>query len=100
MNQTRSMKTYVGRAALGCPVKRSSTALYGSQQLQDRTAPRFLRRDKREATLLIAFLATLLLSTLASAQTLTGTVKNSTTGKPAAGDEVVLLTLGQGMEEA
>ncbi len=43
---------------------------------------------------------TLLLSTLASAQTLTGTVKNATTGKPAAGDDVVLLSLGQGMEEA
>ena len=42
----------------------------------------------------------LLLSTLASAQTLAGTVKNSTTGHPAAGDEVVLLSLGQGMEEA
>jgi len=42
----------------------------------------------------------LLLSALASAQTLTGTVKNSTTGKPAAGDEVVLLSLSQGMEEA
>ena len=42
----------------------------------------------------------LLFSSLASAQTLTGTVKNSTTGKPAAGDEVVLLSLGQGMEEA
>ncbi len=42
----------------------------------------------------------LLLTTLASAQTLTGTVKNSTTNKPAAGDEVVLLKLGQGMEEA
>ena len=42
----------------------------------------------------------LLLSTLASAQSLTGTVKNSTTGKPAAGDDVVLLSLGQGMEEA
>jgi hypothetical protein len=179
MNQTQSTKTYVGTAALGCPVERSSTALYGSQQLQDcvrlanpphpqssvilsgarskrsallaeskepvpvctldrpsrefsqrccchpeagafcppkdlsapREASRFLRRNKRafgalpygkerEATFLIAFLATLLLSTLASAQTLTGTVKNSTTGKPAAGDEVVLLTLGQGMEEA
>ena len=44
--------------------------------------------------------AILLLTTLASAQTLTGTVKNSTTNKPAAGDEVVLLKLGQGMEEA
>jgi hypothetical protein len=34
------------------------------------------------------------------ADSLTGTVKNSTTGKPGAGDEVVLLKLGQGMEEA
>jgi hypothetical protein len=42
----------------------------------------------------------LLLSGIASAQTLTGSVKNSTTGKPAAGDDVVLLSLGQGMEEA
>lgn len=46
-----------------------------------------------------AFL-TILLTALAPAQTLTGTVKNSTTGKPAAGDEVVLLKLAQGMEEA
>ncbi len=44
--------------------------------------------------------STLLLTTLASAQTLTGSVKNSTTGKPSAGDDVVLLSLGQGMEEA
>ena len=42
----------------------------------------------------------LLLTSLSAAQTLTGTVKNSTTGKPAAGDEVILLKLGQGMEEA
>jgi hypothetical protein len=39
------------------------------------------------------------LTTLAAAQTLTGTVKNATTGKPAVGDDVVLLKLGQGMEE-
>jgi hypothetical protein len=45
-------------------------------------------------------LALILLSALASAQTLTGTVKNSTTGKPAAGDDVILLSLSQGMEEA
>jgi hypothetical protein len=49
--------------------------------------------------LAFAALLTLLLATLASAQTLTGTVKNSTTGKPSAGDEVVLLKLGQGMDE-
>jgi hypothetical protein len=44
--------------------------------------------------------ATLLLTSLAAAQTLTGTVKNATTGKPAAGDDVILLKLAQGMEEA
>ena len=36
---------------------------------------------------------------LASAQTLTGTVTNGTTNKPAAGDDVVLLKLANGMEE-
>jgi hypothetical protein len=52
------------------------------------------------STLVTAALMCLLLTLSASAQTLTGTVKNSTTGKPAAGDDVVLITLGQGMEEA
>lgn len=52
----------------------------------------------RSSLVLAAFL--ILLASLASAQTLTGTVKNSTTGKPAAGDEVILLSLSQGMEEA
>ena len=47
-----------------------------------------------------ALAAVLALGAAATAQTLTGTVKNSTTGKPGAGDEVVLLSLGQGMEEA
>ncbi|HUO27434.1 MAG TPA: hypothetical protein VMU61_17335 [Candidatus Aquilonibacter sp.] len=42
----------------------------------------------------------LLLPCFGFAQTLTGTVKNGTTNKPAAGDEVVLLKLGEGMEEA
>jgi hypothetical protein len=55
--------------------------------------------NQRDAGILIA-LAILLLSSFATAQTLTGTVKNSTTGKPAAGDEIVLLKLSQGMEEA
>jgi hypothetical protein len=57
-----------------------------------------LVRSCRKALLTAA--AILLLTTLATASpTLTGTVKNGTTGKPAAGDEVVLLKLGQGMEE-
>ncbi len=36
----------------------------------------------------------------AAAQTLTGTVTNGTSGKPAAGDEVILLSLSNGMEQA
>ncbi|MGH9549501.1 MAG: carboxypeptidase regulatory-like domain-containing protein, partial [Terriglobales bacterium] len=37
---------------------------------------------------------------VASAQSLSGTLKNGTTGKPAAGDDVILIKLAQGMEEA
>lgn len=49
----------------------------------------------------LAYLVCLVfLTSLAAAQTLTGTVKNSTTNKPSAGDEVVLLSLSQGMEES
>ena len=36
---------------------------------------------------------------LAAAQNITGTVTNGTTGKPAVGDEVTLLSLSQGMQE-
>ncbi len=42
----------------------------------------------------------LLFALSVSAETLTGIVRNGTTGKPAAGDDVVLLKLSQGMEEA
>ena len=63
-----------------------------------RRCKQFSPRNTRSASVLgIVILA---IASLASAQTLTGTVKNVTTGKPAAGDEVVLLSLGQGMEEA
>jgi hypothetical protein len=44
-------------------------------------------------------LLVLLVATFASAATLTGTVKNLTTGKPSAGDDVALLNLSQGMSE-
>ena len=92
---------HVGTAAPGCPVERSSTAFSSGQPL-----PGFARPDSRwrlslhncRATFLGLLVA--LLTSLSAAQTLTGTVKNATTGKPAAGDEVVLLSLGQGMEEA
>jgi hypothetical protein len=59
-----------------------------------------LTRLRKAFSALNAAIAIICLSSLASAQTLTGTVKNATTGKPAAGDEVVLLSLGQGMEES
>jgi len=62
----------------------------------------FARPDSRGRLSLHSLfpIALLALSAISSAQTLTGTVKNATTGKPAAGDDVVLLSLGQGMEEA
>ncbi|HXY13323.1 MAG TPA: carboxypeptidase regulatory-like domain-containing protein [Terriglobales bacterium] len=41
-----------------------------------------------------------LVSAFASAQTLTGTVTNATTNMPAAGDDIVLLSLSQGMQES
>ncbi|MFZ0770418.1 MAG: carboxypeptidase regulatory-like domain-containing protein [Candidatus Sulfotelmatobacter sp.] len=53
---------------------------------------------ERNAGILVVL--AVLFSCIAAAQTLTGTVKNSTSGKPAAGDEVVLLSLSQGMEES
>lgn len=81
------LSIHVGTAALGCSVERSSTE----------RSPSRLRTARSLASLAAV---AILLATLASAQTLTGTVKNITTGKPAAGDEVILLSLGQGMEEA
>ncbi len=48
----------------------------------------------------LAALAFFFLSELASAATLTGTVTNGTTNKPSAGDEVILIKLAAGMEEA
>jgi hypothetical protein len=47
----------------------------------------------------IVLVSITLLCASASAQNITGTVTNATTGKPSAGDEVTLLSLSQGMEE-
>ena len=71
---------------------------------KDPIPARTLIRQRKEFSALacacvLAFI-TVVSGSLASAQTLTGTIKNSTTGRPAAGDDVVLLSLGQGMEEA
>lgn len=52
-------------------------------------------------TLIKSFLIIVLCLTasVVVAQTITGTVHNQTTGKPSVGDEVVLLRLGEGMQE-
>ncbi len=52
------------------------------------------------ARLLITAGILLLLCSVLSAETITGTVNNGTTGKAASRDDVVLIRLGQGMEEA
>jgi hypothetical protein len=49
--------------------------------------------------LIYPLLSFFLLTSFAVAQNITGTVTNGTTGKPAAGDEVTLLSLSQGMQE-
>ena len=63
---------------IGCPISRALCEKWG---------------------LLLVLLCTLLLVS-ASAQTIIGTVTNGTTNKPAGGDDVVLLSLSQGMEES
>jgi len=57
-------------------------------------------RVKRKLDRLIATVAILLAVPALVAQTLTGTVTNATTNKPVAGDDVVLLSLSQGMQES
>lgn len=79
------------------PALRNSVILSGARS--KRSALLAQSKDLVLSSVLLGVLA-LCLTLSASAQTLTGTVKNSTTGKPAAGDDVVLITLGQGMEEA
>jgi len=61
---------------------------------------RSARNDKGWFSFFIVslFLSAMLLGS-AHAQTLTGTVKNGTSNRPSAGDEVVLMTLSQGMTE-
>lgn len=55
---------------------------------------RNLQRVAGIATLFVAFTG------FALAESITGIVTNKTTNKPAAGDDVVLIRLAQGMQEA
>ena len=66
----------------------------------EKKRPAFRHDQGRALTRFIVSLITILvLSTLAVAQNITGTVTNGTTGKPAAGADVTLLSLSQGMQE-
>ena len=60
---------------------------------------RFARNDKVNPPSIATFLMFAVLLASAHAQTLTGTVKNGTSNRSSAGDEVVLMTLSQGMTE-
>jgi hypothetical protein len=68
-----------------------------ARRMMRRRAPRDFRKLMVTAILLSSLLV---LSAMAVGETLSGSVTNATTGKPAAGDDVVLLTLAQGMQEA
>ena len=71
-----------------------------AQSASDRDiAPSTATSNKRTSRVHLGFIL-LLLSSLATAQTLTGTLKNATSGKPSAGDEVIVFKLGPGMEES
>ena len=54
---------------------------------------------KARSSLHVALIV-LLLSCFGAAQTLNGLARNSTTGKPSVGDEVIVFSLGQGMKES
>jgi hypothetical protein len=58
------------------------------------------RSNARKRRASIHILVVILLVGCAAAQTLTGLVKNSTTGRPSVGDEVIVFGLGQGMGES
>src|SRR5215469_14384609 len=119
MTRTQTSVNHARTTALRCPVEQrlralsprndahapSQNSVILSEAKDPISAYALIRRcpefsPRTRMPVLQVTLAFLLLSALASAQTLTGSVKNATTGKPAAGDDVVLLGLGQGMEEA
>lgn len=80
------------------PRESSSSDKMGAERATAAPAPT-AASNERGASIRIP-LTVLLLTSLAAAQTLTGKVSNSTTGRPSAGDEVVMFKLAQGMEES
>ena len=88
---------------LGFPALAPESLTTGREQIAGGLKPASVKNRVRNgapkgAPLQIAICA-LLLSSFAAAQSITGTVTNGTTVKPAAGDQVSLLSLSQGMQE-
>lgn len=78
----------------------SRSVSFGKVRSGQPTAASAARAAKTHSQVVSVAVSILMLASIVTAQTLTGTVKNSTTGKVAAGDEIVLFKLGQGMQEA
>jgi hypothetical protein len=80
------------------PKERASSQKVGTRRAPAPLAPTAASNESGASIRFV--LVVLLLTSFAAAQTLTGKVNNSTTGKPSDGDEVVVFRLGQGMEES
>jgi hypothetical protein len=81
------------------PRERASSEKAGPRRATSPLAAPSAASNEPDTGIYVALIV-LLLTSFAAAQTLTGTVNNSTTGKPSAGDEVVMFKLTQGMEES
>ncbi len=79
---------------------RIESGLRASEGFEQTTTLCFSGKPLRRWARLLVLPALLMLCSSALAETLTGTVKNGTTGKAGAGDEIVLLNLAEGMQEA
>jgi hypothetical protein len=69
-------------------------------KLPEQSQKQYLHTRSKSMRLSANVLATLFMATCVQAATLIGTVTNGTTSKPSAGDEVILIKLAAGMEEA
>jgi hypothetical protein len=72
---------------------------YRSGELQDHASAVIPAGSVSIVIIVIALCISFTFPTSVFAQTLTGQVTNGTTGKPASGDRVALISVGQGMEE-
>lgn len=93
------MKVLTSRPLPDCHAERSKASLLPSRTLKPLRVSRFLRDERAGISCIFAIFLLAVFLTSAHAQTLTGTVKNGTSNRPSGGDEVVLMTLSQGMAE-